>query len=96
MGAYYAGNKVRISVAFTDSTGAPTDPGAVSLKYGFSVQAVTVQTYNPGNVIKDSTGNYHYDFDTTGLNGKLLYEWIATGAGQSSTAGLVIINPLPL
>lgn len=96
MGVYAAGNKVRLSVAFTDNAGAAIDPTSLSLKYGFSVQAITTQLYNPGNVVRDSTGNYHYDFDTTGTIGKLSYEWIATGTGQASVPGSIIINSLPL
>jgi hypothetical protein len=94
--AYLAGNKIRLSVAFTDSNAAPIDPGTVSLEYAILPAAPTVQGYNPGNIVRDSTGAYHYDLDTTGMVGTLTYEWVSTGVGQAAVQGSCYIQPDPV
>jgi hypothetical protein len=96
MAGYLAGNKVRLSVAFTDANGAAIDPTSVSLKYQAPGQAAVTQAYNPGNILRDSAGNYHYDLDTTGLSGAVYYEWTSTGTGQAATAGELNVTPLPV
>lgn len=96
MGTYTAGTKVRLSVTFTDNASNPIDPTTVSLKYSVVGFATTTQTYNPGNVIRDGVGLYHYDLDTTGLGGNLVYEWIATGTGQAEVTSNLTIVPAPL
>ena len=96
MPTYTAGAKVRILVTFTDNTGALIDPGTVSLKYALPNVANVSQTYNPGNIVRDSLGVYHYDLDTTGsAPGALRYEWLGTGSGQAAGTGLAMIEALP-
>lgn len=105
MGEWLVGNKVRISVTYDDGAAAPTyiDPTDLSLKYAFlPAGAPTVQDYNPGNIIRDSLGHFHYDLDTTGLlaagadGDQLTYEWISTGTGQASVVGHMDIVALPI
>lgn len=94
---YLAGSKVRLSVAFTDSNAAAIDPTAVSLEYALPGAAnPTVQAYNPGNIVRDSAGNYHYDVDTTGMGGYLTYEWISTGVGQAAVSAQIYIQADPV
>lgn len=75
---YVSGTLVRSSAVFTDLTGTPTDPGAVTVQ----VQGPTGLTTPAAT--KDSVGHYHLDIDTTGWNGpgKTTYitEWQGTGA----------------
>lgn len=95
MNTYTAGRKVRVSVAYTDANLIPLDPTTVSLKYDTAAIAVVPQAYNPGNIIKDSVGNYHYDIDTTALSGLVTYEFLSTGVGQDSAIGYFLVTPLP-
>lgn len=95
--SYDAGDKARLSIVFTDSTGAAFDPPDVSLKYALPNAAATTQDYNPGNIVRDGVGLYHYDLDTTGMSGVLTYEWIvAPGAGQSASVSTLYIRALPI
>jgi hypothetical protein len=97
---YTAGTKVRISVTFTDANNAPLDPGTVTLKYVIAGATFIQQTYNPGNVIRDGVGLYHYDLDTTIIStvtqGLLTYEWLSTGTGQAIVVGSFVISPAPI
>lgn len=93
---YLAGNKVRVSVAFTDANGAAIDPTTVSLEYSVLPAVATVVGYNPGTVIRDSAGNYHFDIDTTALLGVVTYEWISTGVGQAAASGQFAVTADPV
>lgn len=95
MATWYAANKLRLSVTFTDSGGNAIDPSTVSLKYGLHGGAATTQGYNPGNIVRDSLGSYHFDVDITGLLGQWDWEWLATGTGQAAMAGSEFIEALP-
>lgn len=93
--SYLAGNKVRVSVAFTDSVGALVDPTTVSLEYSVLPAAPTVKGY-PADIIRDSLGNYHYDIDTTALLGVVTYEFISTGVGQAAASGQFAVTADPV
>lgn len=85
--AYDVGSLVRVKVAFTDSSGNAQDPTAVYLKTKSGKTATTVQATTATNpaIVKDSTGNYHYDIDTTGEPGRWTYRWWSTGTGQAAS-----------
>jgi hypothetical protein len=82
-----SGSLVRSKAQFADITGTAADPGTVTLKYKTGAGSTTTVTYPSSPIVKDSTGNYHADFDTTGWAGpdNLLYavEWTGTGAVQA-------------
>lgn len=71
---YDIGDSVRISVAFTDLTGAPTDPTTIVL----TVQAPDGTQTAPA-VVHDSTGSYHADYAPS-QSGLHVYRWVGTGA----------------
>jgi len=91
-----AGSKVRLSVTFTDANAAAIDPTTVSVEYGAPGVAPTTQTYNPGNVVRDGVGLYHYDLDTTSLSGLIDYDWISTGTGQAAAGGQLVVQAQPI
>jgi len=93
MATFAAGNKLRLIETFTDLTGALIDPGTVSVKYAIGGATTMVQTYNPGSIVRDSLGVYHYDLDLTGFAGTLMVEWLSTGVGQAEEIHTHLITP---
>lgn len=84
MANYYGANtKVRLSVAFT-AAGTPADPTAVVLVVTNPAGTPTTYTYALAQVVKDSTGNYHYDI-TVSTEGQWFYSWTGTGAVIAGT-----------
>jgi hypothetical protein len=96
--SYLSGSLVRETGSFFDITGAPADPTAISLLYAVNGGATTTLTYAASQIIKDSVGVYHHDFDTTGIAVDSVYvlEWIGTGAVQAINTDTFSVNPAPL
>jgi hypothetical protein len=92
-----SGSLVRTSAAFADINGNPADPTTVTLKYKPGAGSTTTVTYPSSPVVKDSTGAYHADLDTTGWTGPddLLYatEWTGTGNVQAIAADYWQVTP---
>lgn len=90
MNAYMSGTLVRTTATFTNIAGAAADPTTITLKYQTGAGAVTTAVYPAAPVVKDSTGVYHADLDTTGWAGAgpvtQVAEWIGTGAVQAIAA----------
>jgi hypothetical protein len=86
MNLYQVGDLVRISAVFRDIAGALVDPSTVSLKVTKPSGTQNTYTFALSQVIKDSTGNYHYDAsaDAAGL---WRYTWSSTGSGQAAENG---------
>lgn len=86
MTSFDIGNVIRLSVAFTDSSGTPVDPGSVQLNVRAAGDAVETFTYADNQIIKDGTGLYHYDYPPA-TPGLYYYRFIgtdgATAAGDS-------------
>lgn len=97
MPTYMSGTLVRSKVTFTDVTGAVNDPGTITLKYKLGSAAVVTVTYPAAPIIKESTGVYHADFDTTGWAGPGerfdRQEWIGTGAVIAISADSWLVRP---
>ena len=74
---YTVGQTVRVSVAFSDLTGAAVDPSAVALRIKDPAQIVTSYALGSG-VVRDAAGQYHADLPTT-LAGAHLYRWEGDG-----------------
>jgi uncharacterized protein YfaS (alpha-2-macroglobulin family) len=55
------GDLFRVSVAFTNSAGAATDPTTVTFTV-LEPDGMTTSFIYPATVVKDSTGNYHCDW----------------------------------
>lgn len=86
MESYPEGRLVRLVGNFTTAAGAYQDPSMVRVVIETPTGVQTSYTYNVGlNVVKDSTGVYHVDIDTTGHPGVWLYRWYSTGTGQTAT-----------
>ena len=89
MNAYQVGDLVRITAAFTNEAGSAADPTTVTLlvKLRYVIGAETTTYTYPTNITKDSTGNYHVDFQPT-TEGIWDYRWVGTGtvtaAGESA------------
>jgi hypothetical protein len=84
---YLAGNLIRVTCAFANAAGAAADPTTITLKYRpGSGAAVTTVVYPSAPIVRDSTGNYHADLDTTSSAPGISpwsYEWAGTGAVQA-------------
>jgi hypothetical protein len=99
---YLSGSLVRTTVTFANSAGTAADPSTVTLKYrpGPLGTAVTTVVYPSSPIVKDSTGVYHADLDTTGWLGSgtatWTIEWIGTGTVQAIGTDTWTINPEPL
>ena len=95
-----SGSLVRTSAAFADITGTAADPSTVTLKYKTGAGSITTVTYPSPPIVRDSTGAYHADLDTTGWTGPddLLYatEWAGTGAVQAIGSDYFQVTPAAL
>jgi len=91
-----AGTLVRFytSTPFTNITGTVTDPTEVKFGYTVNGGSSTTFTYGVGaQVVRDSTGTYHIDIDTTGLSGTWTYSWVGYGGVQTRSEGQLIVSP---
>jgi hypothetical protein len=89
---YIAGQFIRFTATFTvEPSGADSDPTEILFLYSVNGGATVQYEYSPGGglgtIIRDSTGNYHIDVDTTGLAGGWEYEWASKGAPQVISPG---------
>jgi hypothetical protein len=95
--SYVAGTVVRLSngTGFQDANGALGDPTTVQLKYQLSGGAVVTKVYGTDPVVRDGVGLYHFDLDTTAMNGVLEYEWLAPAGStfQAIQSNVCLITP---
>ena len=101
-GPYVAGSLIRVSsyggtIAFPtdgyrDINGNLIDPASVILTYIDGQGTRHTVTYPTAPIIKDGTGLYHADLDTTSLAGSWSYEWSSTGTGQAAKIGTFIVT----
>ncbi len=94
----YSGDSVRITGTFTNLAGALTDPTDMTLviKAYPSGTATTVQ-YNPGDIVRDSVGTFHYDWTAATVTDHTTYlvQWIATGVvQQASVPNRIYVAPV--
>lgn len=76
---------LRFLVTFTDDlTGELADPTDIKLAIQFGGYTPTVFTYLNGQVVRESTGTYHYDYDPP-QPGDYLYAWQGTGFVEAAT-----------
>lgn len=81
---YDVGDKVRSSVAFTNSSDVATDPTAIT--FAWRIEGGTVITFTSGvdaELVNDSTGNYHVDL-TLAAAGIYYIRWLGTGTVAAS------------
>jgi hypothetical protein len=80
MATYEIDTLVRVSVAFTTvSGGVPTDPTDIKLYVKPPTGSVQTFTYLLSQVVKDTTGMYHYDLTVNAI-GVWIYKWQGIGA----------------
>lgn len=80
------GDMIRCAVSFTTAGGTPADPTTVTAKYETPRGELTSYTYGGGQIVKDSTGNYHMDITCT-EGGKWHYRFAGTGAVVAAAEG---------
>jgi hypothetical protein len=105
---YLAGSLVRVATyagslsdpvgGFRNADGILADPTAVTLKYRPGKQATVVTVVYPAvPIIRDDTGLYHADLDTTGAaTDTWTYEWVGTGAVQAIAERTFQVQAAPL
>ncbi len=80
---YDVGDAVRVTCSTTTDAGVPTDPTGLTVRYKVAGGTPVVKTYGvDSEVVKDSSGEFHFDIAVTSdMNGALVkYRWVATGA----------------
>lgn len=77
--AYDIGDVARLSSAFTNAAGAAADPTTVTVKVRPPSGEIITRTYAASEVVKDSTGNYHFDY-TILEEGVHYYKYYGTGS----------------
>lgn len=85
---YTTGATVRTSVAYT-SGGVATDPTTVTLSLKTTTQQnmpTTIYTFGSSSIVKDSTGNYHFDI-ATAASGVWFYRWVGSGVVNAASEG---------
>ena len=95
MASYARGQLVRCSVQFVNKTsGAAVDPATVSFEYRVGSGSVTTYVYGTNNqLVKDSTGNYHVDLDTSSASGDWYWRFSSTGVNQGAVEGKFTVKP---
>ena len=85
------------STPFTNVSGTITDPTEVVFAYQIGSGPVQQTVYGVGqswgNIVRDSTGTYHVDVDTSGLPGIWTYVWAGNGTVQARSEGQVVVSP---
>lgn len=69
---------VRIQTTFTNTAGTATDPTDVSIVVKPPSGTETTYDYNPGDIVKSSTGIYYLDV-TANATGMWVFRWTGTG-----------------
>lgn len=86
MSSFDIGNIIRLSVAFTDTSNAPVDPGVIQLNVRTAGGPVETFTYADNQIMRDGVGRYHYDY-TPAVPGLYYYRFVgsegATAAADS-------------
>lgn len=98
---YELGQAVRLTAAFTDGNGVAADPTTIQFKYGFVAvnpppdPTATVVTFPTTGFVKDSVGNYHYDF-VPSTPGNYIYLGVGTGTVAAVSRGAFRVKTSPL
>lgn len=99
---YPLGQAVRLSAYFENASGVAADPTTVTFSFGLVVAnpppdpTATVAVFGIDvNVIKDSTGRYHYDF-VPAAPGVYKTRVVGTGTVAAAATGAFRVIPSPL
>lgn len=77
-----------LTARFTDSNGIPTDPPIVSAVVKSPSGVHAAYSYNPGPIVRDATGEYHFSMRPTSP-GTWFYQWTAA----DNSGALAISDP---
>ncbi len=91
---YPIGEVVQIATLFA-TDGVAVDPAVVKFSYKpVALGTATTLTYGTdAALVKDSTGNYHVNLDTTSYGGQWQWRFFSTGTSQSAVAGSFYVTP---
>lgn len=82
---------------FTDLAGQPADPSEVIFAYQVGTNPVQQANYGTpqtwGTIVRDATGTYHIDIDTSDQPGVWNYTWAGFGSVQTRAEATVIVSP---
>lgn len=78
------GDTVRLTATFKNFADALTDPTAITVKFYDQSKAQIGATITDGDIVKDSTGVYHYDYTIPDGYKKIYYEFCGTIDGKPS------------
>ena len=85
------------SSAFKDVSGTAADPTEVVFAYQVGLNPVRQVIYGVpqswGTIVRDGTGLYHVDIDTTSSPGLWSWTWAGVGAVQVRTEGQLLVSP---
>jgi len=85
MNTYTEGELIKCTGTFTDEASVVQDPTGVRFVFETPAGVVTEYVYGTDvEVVKDSTGVYHVNLDTTDKPGTWKYRFYGTGTGQSA------------
>lgn len=85
MNTYTDGELVKCTGTFKDENDVVADPSTVTFVYETPAGAVTELVYGTdAEVVKDSTGVYYVNLDTTGVPGTWKYRFFSSGNGQAA------------
>lgn len=94
---YYANDIIRISGSFDNAAGTATDPTGLSLVVKPRHGSATTVAYNPGAIVRDAAGEFHYDWTAPAVTVRTKYDvqWKPTGAVQrASDPERIVVSPL--
>lgn len=97
MSTFTAGNLIRCTAAFTASN-TPIDPTSVGFAWKVGSTGVpTRYVYGVGGqIVRDGTGLYHVDLDTTDLPGNWIVVYASGGVGEASGTISFTVTALPI
>ena len=75
---YILGEKIRISVIFTDADGTETDPDTIKLEIKDPLDVVDTFVYGVDPITKEAVGRYYYDQDADAV-GRWNAYWYTEG-----------------
>ncbi len=88
------GASVRLSTTFKSFAGERTDPAAVSVWITFDGSGDSLFfMYGTGEIVRDSTGVFHYDIDTTLQSGVCNWRVAGTSLAPGARQGSFYITP---
>lgn len=70
--------RMKTTPVFTNEDGEPEDPAVVKLVIRRAGEPASELSYPSDGIVKDGTGNYHFDFVVV-RTGKHYYRWVGSG-----------------